>query len=301
MVSTVRSLAHRLSLARAVDEFVLATVLLFLAVTAVRWLRDPGSVLCVADLDAAITVIGAFSGTVLTVLILTPPGRRSGGHMNPAVTVSLWLMGAFPGRGVLPYVLAQLAGSAAGTGLARLVWGRPVTLPSVDYAAIGPAPAWQPASVFLAEVGGMAAIVLVVGFLLARTRFSRLLPYAIGLSVALVITLLGTRSGGSVNPARQLGPAVLAGRTEDLWIYLVAPVLGAALGAWLDRLLGRRRFRRRLPAGATRVAASTESSGEGGVPVLAVQGHAALCEPSRVTAPTPPISVQDGNSCNRKG
>ncbi|MFJ5274825.1 MIP/aquaporin family protein [Streptomyces sp. NPDC088358] len=297
MVSTVPALAHRLPLARAVDEFVLATVLLFLAVTAVRWLRDPGSVLCVADLDAAIAVIGAFSGTVLTVLILTPPGRRSGGHMNPAVTVSLWLMGAFPGRSVLPYVLAQLAGSAAGTGLARLVWGRPVTLPSVDYAAIGPAPTWQPASVFLAEVGGMAAIVLVVGFLLAHTRFSRLLPYAIGLSVALVITLLGTRSGGSVNPARQLGPAVLAGRTEDLWIYLVAPILGAALGAWLDRLLGR--LRRRLPAGATRVAASTDSSGEDGVSAVAVQGRAALRVPTRRAVPTP--SVQDVSVFDRKG
>ncbi|MGW3633004.1 MIP/aquaporin family protein [Streptomyces sp. NPDC005122] len=298
-MSTVPSRSRRVSSARAVDEFVLATALLFLAVTAVRWLRDPGSVLCVADLGVAITVIGAFSGIVLTVLILTPPGRRSGGHMNPAVTVSLWLMGAFPGRGVLPYVLAQLAGSAAGTGLARLVWGRPVTLPSVDYAAIGPAPAWQPSAVFLAEAGGMAAIVLVVGFLMAHTRFSHLLPYAIGLSVALVITLLGTRSGGSVNPARQLGPAVLAGRTEDLWIYLVAPVLGAALGAWLDRLLGR--LRRRLPAGVTRVAASADSSGEDGVATFAVNGHAALRAAGRATAPTPPISTQDRHSSDRKG
>ncbi|MFF2996740.1 MIP/aquaporin family protein [Streptomyces sp. NPDC057950] len=298
-MSTVPSHTRGVFPARAADEFVLVTAMLFLAVTAVRWLRDPGSVLCVADLDVAITVIGAFSGTVLTVLILTPPGRRSGGHMNPAVTVSLWLMGAFPGRGVLPYVLAQLAGSAAGTGLARLAWGRPVALPSVDYAAIGPAPAWQPSVVFLAEAGGMAAIVLVVGFLMARTRFSRLLPYAIGLSVALVITLLGTRSGGSVNPARQLGPAVLAGRTEDLWIYLVAPVLGAALGAWLDRLLGR--LRRRLPSGGTRVAASAHPSGEEGVPAFAVNGHAALGSPGRATASPLPISVQDRHSFDRKG
>ncbi|MFE2137619.1 MIP/aquaporin family protein [Streptomyces sp. NPDC059466] len=303
-MSTDPSLARRLPPARAVDEFVLATVLLFVAVTAVRWLRDPGSAFCVADLDTAITVIGAFSGTVLTLLILTPQGRRSGGHMNPAVTVSLWLMGAFPGRGVLPYVLAQLAGSAAGTGLARLVWGRPVTLPSVDYAAIRPAPGWPSSSVFLAEAGGMAAIVLVVGFLLAHTRLARLLPYAIGLSVALVITLLGTRSGGSANPARQFGPAVLAGRTEDLWIYLVAPVLGAALGAWLDRLLGRLRvrlgLRSRLPAGATRVAASTDPSNEDGVPALAMERHAALRVSDRATVPASTVSVQDENPDDRK-
>ncbi|WP_345645126.1 MIP/aquaporin family protein [Streptomyces siamensis] len=269
-MGTRPSVAQRLSLARAADEFVLATVMLFIAVTAVRWLRDPDSALYVADLDVAIAVIGAFSGAVLTALILTAPGRRSGGHMNPAVTVSLWLMGAFPGRRVLPYVLAQLAGSAAGSGLARLVWGRPVALPSVGYAAIRPAPNWQPVSVFLAEAGGMAAIVLVVGFVVARSHGTRLLPYAVGLSVALVIALLGTRSGGSVNPARQLGPAVLAGQTEDLWIYLVAPVLGAALGARLDRLLGRRR----PPVRVARAEGSPSPASAGSSAPDLAQGHA---------------------------
>ncbi|TXS54705.1 hypothetical protein EAO69_43645, partial [Streptomyces sp. me109] len=253
-VRVLTVLTRRLWPSRAVDEFVLSTVLLFLAVTVVRWLRDPGSALRVADPDVAIVVIAALGGTVLTALILSPPGRRSGGHMNPAVTVSLWLMGVFPGRGVLPYVLAQLAGSAAGTGLARLVWGRPVSGPGVGWAALGPGPGWQPPAVLLAEVGGMAAIVLAVGFVLAHDRLARLLPYAVGLSVALVIALLGTRSGGSVNPARQLGPALLAGHTEDLWIYLLAPILGAALGAGLDRILGRLPGRRRLPAAAPRTA-----------------------------------------------
>ena len=127
--------------ARAADEFVLTTVLLFLAVTVVRWLRDPGSPLYIADLDVALAVIGVLSGAILTGLIFTPPGRRSGGHMNPAVTVALWLMGVFPGRSVLPYVLAQLAGSAAGTGSRRAWCGGPrSSLPSVAHAAIRPAP-----------------------------------------------------------------------------------------------------------------------------------------------------------------
>ncbi|AWS43927.1 MIP/aquaporin family protein [Streptosporangium sp. 'caverna'] len=250
MVSTASSLPRRLPLARAVDEFALTTVLLFLAVTVVRWLRDPGSTLCIADLDVALAVIGVLSGTILTGLIITPPGRRSGGHMNPAVTVTLWLMDVFPGRSVLPYVLAQLAGSAAGTGLARLAWGHSVSLPSVAYAAIRPAPTWQPASVFLAEAGYMIALVLVVGFFLAHPGYARLLPYAIGLSVGLLIVLLGSRSGGSVNPARQFGPAALSGQTTDLWIYLVAPILGAILGASLHHLIIRRfHTRRHAPRG----------------------------------------------------
>jgi glycerol uptake facilitator-like aquaporin len=250
MVSTASSLPGRLSLARAADEFVLTTVLLFLAVTVVRWLRDPGSPLYIADLDVALAVIGVLSGAILTGLIFTPPGRRSGGHMNPAVTVALWLMDVFPGRGVLPYVLAQLAGSAAGTGLGRLAWGSAVSLPSVAHAAIRPASTWQPASVLLAEVGSMIAISLVVGFFLVRPGYAHLLPYAIGLSVGLVIALLGSRSGGSVNPARQFGPAALSGQTIDLWIYLVAPILGAVLGASVYHLLIRRlSMRRHAPRG----------------------------------------------------
>ena len=130
MASTASSPPRRLPLARAADEFVLTTVLLFLAVTGVRWLRDPGSTLCIADLDVALAVIGVLTGTIVTALIFTPPGRRSGGHMNPAVTVALWRMDVFPGRSVLPYVLAQLAGSAAGTALGRLAWGRAVSFTS---------------------------------------------------------------------------------------------------------------------------------------------------------------------------
>lgn len=300
-VRVLTVLTRRLWPSRAVDEFVLSTVLLFLAVTVVRWLRDPGSALRVVDLDVAIVVIAALSGTLLTALILSPPGRRSGGHMNPAVTVSLWLMGVFPGRGVLPYVLAQLAGSVAGTGLARLVWGRPVSGPVVGWAALGPGPGWQPLSVLLAEVGGTAAIVLVVGFVLAHDRLARLLPYAVGLSVALVIALLGTRSGGSVNPARQLGPALLAGHTEDLWIYLPAPILGAALGAGLDRILGRLPGRRRLPAGAPRAASvpravsaprtaeGADGSYEGDGPVLVAAAPTVLGASPGEAAPLSPV------------
>jgi glycerol uptake facilitator-like aquaporin len=231
----------------AADEFALTTVLLFLVVTVVRWVRDPASALYIVDLDVALAVIGVLSGGILTAMILTPLGRRSGGHMNPAVTVALWLMDAFPGRDVTPYLLAQLVGSAAGTGLGRLAWGRAVAIPSVAYVVITPSPDWQPSSVFLAEAGSMIALIVVVGFLLATPRRARLLPYAIGLSVALVIALLGSRSGGSINPARQLGPAAFSGQTTDLWIYLVAPVLGAALGASVHQLFIQR-FRTYQPA-----------------------------------------------------
>jgi glycerol uptake facilitator-like aquaporin len=238
-MTTNETQVRGLPLAKAADEFALTTVVLFLAVTIIRWLRDPGSALYIANLDVALVVIGVLSGAILTGLIFSPLGKRSGGHMNPAVTVTLWLLKAFPGRSVAPYVVAQLAGSAAGTVLARLAWGHTVSLSSVNYAAIRPALTWQPTAVFLAEAGAMFILMLVVGYFLAHARFTRLLPYTIGLYVGLTIALLGPRSGGSINPARQLGPAVLSGQTTDLWIYLVAPILGSVLGALLYRLLAR--------------------------------------------------------------
>jgi glycerol uptake facilitator-like aquaporin len=226
----------RRPLARAADEFALTTVLLFIAVTIVRWLRDPASPLYIADLNGALAVIGVLSGVILTGLILAPPGRRSGGHMNPAVTVGLWLMDAFPGRSVPLYVLAQLAGSVAGTGLARLLWGR-AALSLIGYGAVRPAPTWHPESVFIAEAGTVTLLILVVGLCLAHRGLARLLPQVIGLFVGLVIAILGPLSGGSINPARQLGPAAFSGQNTCLWIYLVAPIVGAVLGGLVHRLL----------------------------------------------------------------
>lgn len=223
--------------ARAADEFALTTVLLFGVVTMVRWLRDPASAIYIADLDVALVVIGILSGIVVTALMFSKPGKRSGAHMNPAVTVALWLMDVIPGRRVPLYVVAQLAGSAVGTGLGRLAWGPAVALPSVAIATIKPSPSWQAGSVFLAEVGAMFILIVVAGFLMADPRRIRLLPYAIGLAVGLVIALLGARSGGSINPARQFGPAAFSGQSTDLWIYLTAPVLGAVLGAAVHHLL----------------------------------------------------------------
>ncbi|WP_327287214.1 MIP/aquaporin family protein [Streptomyces sp. NBC_01198] len=235
-VNNPPSLPRRLPLARAADEFALTTVVLFVAVSVVRWLRATDSPLYIADLDVALAVIGVLSGATLTALIFTPPGRRSGGHMNPAVTVSLWLMDAFPGRSVVPYAIAQLAGSAAGVGLARLVWGSVVSRPTIAHGAIRPAPDWEPSAVFLAEGGAMMALILVVGYFLAHPRFTFLLPYVIGLCLATVIALLGPLSGGSINPARQFGPAAISGQTTDLWIYLVVPVFGAVVGAAIFHL-----------------------------------------------------------------
>ncbi|MGR6974934.1 MIP/aquaporin family protein [Streptomyces cynarae] len=218
----------------------LTTALLYCVVTAARWLTSADSPVAVDNLRAATATVGVAVGIVLVLLITSPPGRRSGAHMNPAISVALWLMGAFPGRYLPAYATAQLAGSVAGTALARWCWGPIVARSSMRYAAVHPNPAWNTAALVCAEGGCLVLMVLMVGFFLAHPSVSRWLPYAVGVATALVITVLGGLSGGSANPARQLGPALLSGGTQLLWVYLVAPLIGASLGAAVHCLLQRR-------------------------------------------------------------
>jgi glycerol uptake facilitator protein/aquaporin Z len=117
-----------------------------------------------------------------------------------------------------------------------------------------PAPSWQLASVLVAEAGGMTIIMLPAGFCMAHGRCVRLVPYVIGPAVALVIAFLGPRPAGARSTPPAGGPAAFAGQTTDLRIYLVAPIQGAALGAWLHHLLSRRQLTREV-----RLRASGES------------------------------------------
>ncbi|MFD9406498.1 aquaporin [Streptomyces sp. NPDC059989] len=95
---------------------------MFVVVTAVRWLLDPASPAHIGSLHLALAVIGTLVALVLLWLILSPPGRRSGAHLNPAVSLALWLMRAFPGRAVVPYAVAQLCGALAGTAFTIALW-----------------------------------------------------------------------------------------------------------------------------------------------------------------------------------
>ncbi|MFJ1591261.1 MIP/aquaporin family protein [Kitasatospora albolonga] len=220
---------------RVCCEFGLTAVLLLGVVTGVRWLFAPDGY---GGGGVAFTVLGAGVGALLAVLMLSAPGRCSGAHLNPAVTLALWRLGAFPGRDVLPYCLAQLGGSVVGTWLAAVVWGPVVARPPVGFAVVRPGPGWGEGAVVVAEGGVVAASALMLAGLLGRPVGRRLLPYAVGLVTALVIALLGPLTGGSANPARQFGPVLLAGEVGRLWVYAAGPVLGAVAGAVLGRRAG---------------------------------------------------------------
>ena len=91
-------------------EFFLTFVLLFGVVTIVRWVIGPSAVArAVPHIHLQLLVVGTAVGLLITALILSPPGRASGGHMNPAISLAMWRFGVFPAAAVMPYAGAQLA------------------------------------------------------------------------------------------------------------------------------------------------------------------------------------------------
>src|SRR5215510_12817596 len=208
--------AERVALAQlarnSAFELILTVILLFGVTSIVRWVIGPSLISrVIPQIHAELLIVGAAVALLLAGLILSPPGRASGGHMNPAISLAMWRFGVFPGVGIVPYTIAQLLGSVVGVVAARLLWGHVIAERPVAYAALQPGPGWSTGELFGAETLSMAVIVLIVGICLAEDRVARFVPWVVGVLIGMAIAVLGTSTGGSVNPARQFGPAVISG------------------------------------------------------------------------------------------
>lgn len=218
------------------NEFAATSILLFAEVLLVRLVFGPDVMVgwAVPGLPARLAVIGTATGLLIAVLIVSSMGRSSGGHINPAVTVTFWLLRAIPGPDAIAYVVAQLLGSVTGVLLGRLALGPVVAHPRVRYAVIQPAAGWSTSAVFLGEAMSLAILMAAVVYFLSRPGLASWTPVVVGLAMAVLIVAGGLSSGGSFNPARQFGPALFAHQWRYLVAYLVAPVVGGvALAATL--------------------------------------------------------------------
>ena len=157
-------------------------------------------------------------------IIVAATGHLGGAHINPAVTIGFWTMRRFPAVDVLPYVVAQCIGAIAASIVSAWILG------SVGNSG-ATLPALTVARSFAVEFGYTA----ILGFVIMgvatdeRTPVS-VAPFAIGATVFLGALVTGPLTGGSFNPARSLGPAVVGGIWRGHWIYWAAPVLGMITG-----------------------------------------------------------------------
>jgi aquaporin Z len=173
---------------------------------------------------------GIAMGLTAIALIHSGWGKRSGAHMNPAVTLTFLRLGKIHPWDALFFGIAQVLGGIAGVLLVAALAGHSFTDPPVSYAVTLPGSS-GPAAAFAAEFVISAMLMLTV---LSLSAFTRLAPFTgliVGCLVATYITLESPLSGMSMNPARSFASAAPGMQWRHLWIYLTAPLLGMLSGA----------------------------------------------------------------------
>jgi aquaporin Z len=184
----------------------------------------------------------AFGLTVLTMAFAI--GHISGCHLNPAVSIGLWAGGRFPANQLLPYIVAQVLGGMVAGGVLYLIAsgaaGFDVSkgFASNGYGAHSPGGYSMMAALLTEVVMTMFFLIIIMGATDKRAP-AGLAPIAIGLALTLIHLISIPVTNTSVNPARSTGVALFVGdwAVAQLWLFWLAPIVGAVLGAGAYRLI----------------------------------------------------------------
>ncbi|MEA3372631.1 MAG: MIP family channel protein [Campylobacterota bacterium] len=176
-------------------------------------------------------------GAVVMALIYTL-GHISGAHFNPAVTIAFSVAGEFDKKEVLPYSLAQVGGGIAASALLYALFAEDITaMASVGYlGATLPRGSWMQSFGF-EFVLTFILMLVIFGSAVHAKAVKKAAGLAIGATVGLEAMFAGPICGASMNPARSIGPALISGHFEHLWLYIVATVLGAVAAVFAYRLM----------------------------------------------------------------
>jgi MIP family channel proteins len=192
-----------------------------------------GAVMVNTISNGAVTHLGIsiVFGAIVTALIYSF-GHISGAHFNPAVTLAFWTSGFFRRSLVMPYILAQVLGAIAASGLLRMSLGNVGNLG----ATLPRGGNWLQ-SLVLETVLTFILMLVIFGSGLDRRAPIGFAGIAIGLTVAVEAACMGPITGASMNPARSLAPALIGWNWQHHWLYWVAPILGAQLAVLVYRHL----------------------------------------------------------------
>ncbi len=205
-----------------IAEFIGTFALIFIGVGAIAADNITGGKL-------GLTGIALAHGLTIGVMA-SATGAISGGHLNPAVTIALWSAKKINDINAIGYVLVQCAGAIAAAALIKCA------VPAEALAAVGMG---TPALGNNISVGmGLITEIILTFFLVfviygtaVDSRAPKMAGLFIGLAVCLDILMGGPISGAAMNPARHLGPALMGGGLQNLWIYWAGPIIGGVLAA----------------------------------------------------------------------
>lgn len=203
------------------------------------------AVLAAAFPEVGIGLLGvafAFGLTVLTMAYTV--GGISGGHFNPAVSVGLTVAGKFPAASLVPYIVAQVVGAIAAAGVLYLIASGKAGFQAGGFASNGYGElspgGYSLTAVLIAEVVLTAFfLIIILGSTHGRVP-AGFAPIAIGLGLTLIHLVSIPVSNTSVNPARSTGVALFAdtAAVSQLWLFWLAPILGAVIGAVIWKVVG---------------------------------------------------------------
>jgi aquaporin Z len=197
---------------------------------------SPGARL-VPDEGLRRAITGFLFGTTGAAIALSPVGKTSGAHINPAVTLGFWLMGKMAPGTVSVYVAAQLVGAVLGC-LPLLLWGKAGR--SVAFGATLPGNGYGAGEVLAGEAITTFALVVVLCVFLGFRRLRGFTPATMPFLYSVMVFLESPVSGTSTNPARSFGPALVSGRWDGWWIYWAGPILGTLAAALACSALAKR-------------------------------------------------------------
>jgi len=175
-------------------------------------------------------LVGVAMGATALALIYSPWGKRSGAHMNPAITLTFLRLGKIPPWDAFYYIVFQTLGGVAGVVLTAAFVGPPFTRPPVDFVVTVPGPA-GPLAAFAGEfVISCLMMGMIVG-VANRRRLANFTGLFAGILIFLFVALESPYSGFGMNPARTFSSALPSGIWTAYWLYLTAPLLGMLLSA----------------------------------------------------------------------
>lgn len=176
-------------------------------------------------------------GFMVTVIIYSL-GHVSGAHINPAVTIALTARGKFPATAAVAYIVAQLAGALFASLLVWGMFGEEFRSGETALGGTAVGDGFSAGGALLTEIVITFLLVLVV---MGTATDDRADSPSVGLGIGFVVValILATApiSGASLNPARSVGPAVVSGSLSEIWIYLIGPIVGGVLAAFVYDLV----------------------------------------------------------------
>ncbi|RCV30042.1 hypothetical protein SETIT_6G062300v2 [Setaria italica] len=204
---------------KVVAEFLGTFLLIFILLSALIMNEEHGGAL-------GLLGVAAVAGSAVLVIVASLV-HVSGAHLNPAVSVAMAAFGYLPRAHLLPYVAAQLLGSTTASFAAKAVYNNPANLG----ATVATVPAVGAGEALVVEFFTTFVLLFVITALSTDPKaVKELIAVGAGAAVMMSALISGESTGASMNPARTLGPAIAAGTYTKIWVYMVAPPLGAIAG-----------------------------------------------------------------------